>query len=534
MTSVTGSPELPDTALQEPAQRPATESPPRPQVDPPRTAPPPTRPTTEVKPERQDWYRAVRSVRTRILATYVVLLALSASIAILAFRQALFSQLEDRVQDDLQQEVRELERLVAIGRDPETGESFDNVRSLFDVYLSRNVPGREEGLVTFIGGEFYKSAFSQFPLDRLPSENLTDWEGRSRRDPGDAENAVGHFDTSLGRAHFRARRVRLEDSTGVLIVTILPTAELDHIGDLQTYGAGAAVGILLLASALAWLIAGRVLAPVRQLTDTARSISESDLTHRIEVRGGGEASDMARSFNTMLDRLESVFKSQRDFVQDASHELRDPLTICRGHLELLGDDPEERRATTALVLDELDRIGRIVDDLQLLAEAEHPDFLRRDWVDFEVLTHELVAKATALAPRRWGLDRVATGSVFADRQRLTEAVMNLAHNAVQHTVGHDSVAIGTAIEGNEARIWVRDTGSGISVEDQERIFERFKRGTDSHRRYRGGGLGLAIVKTVAEAHGGRVELESRLGEGSLFTIVIPVSTEQRSSWWPVS
>ena len=236
----------------------------------------------------------------------------------------------------------------------------------------------------------------------------------------------------------------------------------------------------------------------------------------------------------MLDRLESVFKSQRDFVQDASHELRDPLTICRGHLELLGDDPEERRATTALVLDELDRIGRIVDDLQLLAEAEHPDFLRRDWVDFEVLTHELVAKATALAPRRWGLDRVATGSVFADRQRLTEAVMNLAHNAVQHTVGHDSVAIGTTIEGNEARIWVRDTGSGISVEDQEKIFERFKRGTDSHRRYRGGGLGLAIVKTVAEAHGGRVELESRLGEGSLFTIVIPVSTEQRSSWWPVS
>jgi two-component system, OmpR family, sensor kinase len=527
VTSVTGSPEIQGVALPDTAQ-------PQPDDRGPEPSPPAERPRVKRDGERQDWYHAVRSVRTRILATYVVLLALSASIAILAFRQALFSQLEDRVQDGLQQEVRELDRLVAVGNDPETGDPFTSVGALFNIYLARNVPSREEGLVTFVDGEFYRAALSQFPLDRLPSENLTDWEGRSRREGGDAENAVGHFDTDLGRAHFRARRIRLEESTGVLIVVILPAAELDHIGDLQTYGAGAAVGILLLASAVAWLIAGRVLAPVRQLTDTARSISESDLTHRLEIRGSGEAADMARSFNTMLDRLESVFKSQRDFVQDASHELRDPLTICRGHLELLGDDPEERRATTALVLDELDRIGRIVDDLQLLAEAEHPDFLRREWVDLELLTNELVAKVTALAPRRWGLDRVATGTVFADRQRLTEAVMNLAHNAVQHTVAHDSVAIGSAIEGNEARIWVRDTGSGISVEDQERIFERFKRGSDAHRRYRGGGLGLAIVKTVAEAHGGRVELESRLGEGSLFTVVFPVSVEQRSSWWPVS
>jgi signal transduction histidine kinase len=243
---------------------------------------------------------------------------------------------------------------------------------------------------------------------------------------------------------------------------------------------------------------------------------------------------MASSFNAMLDRLESVFQSQREFVQDASHELRDPLTICRGHLELLGDDPEERRATTALVLDELDRIGRIVDDLQLLAEAEHPDFLRREWIDLELLTHELLAKATAMAPRRWGLDGIGSRMILADRQRLTEAVMNLAHNAVQHTVSHDSIAIGSSANAGEVRLWVRDTGSGISAEDQEVIFERFKRGSDAHRRYRGGGLGLAIVKTVAEAHGGHLELDSRLGEGSRFTMVVPVATERRSSWWPGS
>jgi signal transduction histidine kinase len=137
------------------------------------------------------------------------------------------------------------------------------------------------------------------------------------------------------------------------------------------------------------------------------------------------------------------------------------------------------------------------------------------------LARELSAKAGALATRRWKLDQAAEGTIVADRHRLTEAVMNLAHNAVQHTDEHDAIAIGTALTEEDARIWVRDAGYGISVSDQGRIFDRFTRGRDAHRRYRGGGLGLAIVKATAEAHNGRVELESRLGEGSIFTIVLP-------------
>jgi two-component system, OmpR family, sensor kinase len=510
--------------------------PPEPTEQQPSPTPPGAPPAAPPPPEqeRQDWYHAIRSVRTRILASYVVLLALSALVAMFGVRELLFSQLEERVQESLQQEVAELDQLLTVGNDPETGEPFTDVRALIDVYLERNVPSQEEALIAFVDGEFYRTALAQFPFDRVPSEELGDWESRSTPDQSDPKSAAGRFDTSLGQAYFRARRIKIGESTGALVVTILPAAELQDINDLQTYGAAATVGILVVASLLAWLIAGRVLAPVRLLTETAHSISESDLTQRIEIRGAGEAAEMAKSFNSMLDRLESVFQSQREFVQDASHELRDPLTICRGHLELLGDDPEERRATTALVLDELDRIGRIVDDLQLLAEAEHPDFLRREWIDLELLTHELLAKATALAPRRWGLDGIGSRMILADRQRLTEAVMNLAHNAVQHTVSHDSITIGTAVVGNDVRIWVRDTGSGISSEDQQVIFERFKRGSDAHRRYRGGGLGLAIVKTVAEAHGGHVELDSRLGEGSTFTMVIPIASERRSSWWPGS
>jgi two-component system OmpR family sensor kinase len=224
-------------------------------------------------------------------------------------------------------------------------------------------------------------------------------------------------------------------------------------------------------------------------------------------------------------RRVAIMQSQESFVQDASHKLRDLITICRGHLELVGDDPEEGRQMIALVMDELDRMGRMVDAIQLLTEARQPDFLHPEWIDLDVFTHEVTAKASELAPRRWMLDHAAEGSVIADRYRLTEAVMNLARNAVQHTLEADAIAIGSSLDENEWRIWVRDTGSGIEGSDQARIFDPFARGVDAHRRYPGGGLGLTVVSTIIEAHGGRVELESRLGEGSVFMMIIPRTTE---------
>jgi two-component system, OmpR family, sensor kinase len=470
---------------------------------------------------RPKWYGIAKSARTRILASYIVLLAASALLSTFAIRQILLIRLDDRIQDSGQQEVAELERLLAFGRDPETGRPFDHPRTLFETYLERNVPSSEEALVTFVNGKFHRQLLERFPLLTLPAEVLADWAALSSDLPGKGERVTGTFETELGKAHFRVRRVLLGDHTGAFVVATLPAKELDEIRDLQTYGVGATLVVLLIASAIAYAIAGRALAPVRELTETARSISQSDLTRRINVYGAGDAAEMARSFNAMLDRLESLFQSQRAFVQDASHELRDPLTICRGHLELLGDDPEEQRKTIALVMDEIDRMGGLVDDLQLLSEAEQPDFLRVDWIDLAPFTHELRDKASALAPRHWTVDHAADGDFLGDRHRLTEAVMNLAHNAVQHSVEHDAISIGTSADETSVRIWVRDTGQGIAVSDQSRIFERFTRGRDAHRRYRGGGLGLAIVQAIAEAHGGRVDLESRLGEGSTFTIVVP-------------
>jgi signal transduction histidine kinase len=442
-------------------------------------------------------------------------------LSIVALRQILLIRVEDQAQDALEQELRELDRLLVDGRDPATGLPFDSLGALFDVYFARNVPSNDEALLAFVGGDLYLSSVARFPLNRLPAESLVDWEALSAPIPSEGGAATGEFESALGTGYFRASRIRFGDDSGAFVVTILPAEELDEIQELLSYGVAATVAILLLASAGAWFIAGRALAPVRQLTETARTISQSHLTQRVEVRGTGDAAEMARTFNAMLDRLETVFSSQREFVEDASHELRDPLTICRGHLELLGEDPDEQRQTVALVTDELDRMTRTVDDLQLLADSEHPDFLRPEPIDLDLFAHELTAKASALASREWTLDRAAHGILVADRHRLTEAVMNLANNATQHTVEDDTIAIGISLRDGEVRIWVRDTGRGISPADQAQVFDRFVRGSGAHRRYRGSGLGLAIVRAIAEAHGGRVELASQIGEGSTFTIVIP-------------
>jgi signal transduction histidine kinase len=174
-----------------------------------------------------------------------------------------------------------------------------------------------------------------------------------------------------------------------------------------------------------------------------------------------------------------------------------------------------------VVLDELSRMGRMIDDLQLMVEATAPDFLQPSDIDAELLTHELVAKAGALGDRAWLVDGAPVGTFVADKDRLTEAVLNLADNAVHHTEPGQVIGIGVEVRPDEARIWVRDTGVGVAAEDSDRIFDRFARGHGASRRYRGAGLGLAIVASIAEAHGGEVQLDGEPGGGARFTVVIP-------------
>ena len=455
--------------------------------------------------------------RTRILAAFALLAVASTGLSLLLLHQILLARLDEEIARNLTQEVAEFRRLVS-GNDPETGEPFGrDVRRIFDVYFARNVPHEGEVVVSAVGPRLYKSQRAG-DEEYVPGEVLraVALEGSLER------SGSGTIETSSGTARYLSVPVRAGGrTTATFAVVNFPEHERREIVDAIVVAAQVWGVVLLLALGLAWAGAGRVLAPLRLLRDTAHSITETDLEGRIAVRGNDEVAQIAQTFNEMLDRLEDAFGAQRRFLDDASHELKTPITIVRGHLELLSDDPEEREETVALLTDELDRMSRIVNDLLVLAKAERPDFLQLEAVDVEALTADLHAKVAALDEREWRLESAGRGSILADRQRLTQAMVQLAENAVKHTTEGDLIGIGTLVADGEAQLWVRDSGPGIPPDEQDEIFERFARGADGHR-LEGAGLGLSIVQAIARAHGGRVELQSRSGRGATFTLVVPL------------
>lgn len=241
--------------------------------------------------------------------------------------------------------------------------------------------------------------------------------------------------------------------------------------------------------------------------------------------GRDEASQIALTFNDMLNRLEHAFGTQRQFLDDIGHELRTPLQVISGHLELLplDDDAEQRRQTIDLVMDELARMNRMVDDLVLLARAEQPDFIRLEPVDVAFLTHDVLRKASALGDHRWEFGGAAAVTVVGDRQRLTQAWMQLADNAVRHTPPGQVIQVGSAVDGVALRMWVHDTGPGVPPDQTESIFDRFRRGSRSAAG--GSGLGLSIVAAIVTAHGGSARVApSRTG--ARFEIAIPLRPVQ--------
>jgi signal transduction histidine kinase len=492
----------------------------------------PTEP--EAEPERRIPLvrRITGGVRTRILASYVILLVIVAFGSVLAVRQVLLVRLDDRVEEDLQQEVQEFRALAARGIDPQTRKPFgEDVNAIFRTYLERNVPDDDEELITVPR----RGVPRRDSGDNAQSYTFGDFVERWRTLE---EVERGEIETPGGPARYIAIPVDGESGTlGTFAVAIFTADERQQVDEAVQIVAAVAAAVLLLGSVVAFSIAGRVLAPLRELRDAARSVSGTQMGRRIQVDSDDELAELADAFNRMLDRLEVAFASQREFIRDVSHELRTPVAVSRGHLELLAEghirDEEGRREAVALVTGELDRMSRFVDELLLLAKAESPDFLQLETVPLAELVDELGAKAAGLAERRWRIESAPMRSIVADRQRLTQAVMNLVQNAVAHTGPGDEVAIGAGVDGSEARIWVEDTGTGIPRSEQRRIFARFSRGLHSRGRYEGTGIGLAIVRAIAEAHGGRVRVLSQPGEGSRFEIVLPVDTEAVEEDWVV-
>ncbi|TFV64007.1 HAMP domain-containing histidine kinase [Geodermatophilus sp. DF01-2] len=449
----------------------------------------------------------------------LVALALSAELVIAA--RVLTERAEAELDQELVHEGDKLRDYAERAVDPATGEPYREVRNLLAGYLAEAVPDADETLFSLVDGRPAHRARAEPParLDTDP-RFVSRIAGLSQPESGTVASAAGP-------ARYAVFPVRLEGApdTGALVVVEFAAPVEERVASTVRVLAVVSFVALTLAGLASWQVAGRVLAPIRTLRRTAETIRESDLDQRIVVTGTDDVAALAHTFNEMLDRLQSAFAGQRQLLDDASHELRTPITVIRGHLELISDKPAERSRTLALVLDELHRMNRLVDDLMLLAKAERPDFLDLSEVDVTDLVMEVLAKASALGDRQWTVSDAAEQTVLADGQRLTQALMQLAANAVRHTRPEDAISIGTTVVDGRLRLGVSDTGTGIAPEDCARIFDRFARTGhrgDRGRRGDGAGLGLAIVASIAHAHGGRVLLDSTPGKGSTFILDLPL------------
>jgi signal transduction histidine kinase len=225
----------------------------------------------------------------------------------------------------------------------------------------------------------------------------------------------------------------------------------------------------------------------------------------------------------LADNEHVLLERQRDFVRDASHELKTPITVASGHVELILRSSDAQAAADAeVVLDELNRLSRLTERLLLLAATDHREFLSVEPTEIGPFLKIAARRWQAAAERDWRLELRADGVVPMDQERIQLALDALIENAMKFTTAGDRITLSVAQDGGRAAIEVLDTGAGIPPDEQDRVFERFARTDEARARTKGGtGLGLAIVKAVVEAHGGTVSLRSQVGHGAAFRIALP-------------
>lgn len=459
-------------------------------------------------------------VRVRVVLTLVLLTATALIVAGVTAASLQAKRVTTSIDDDLLASAAEFERLANTGVDPETGLPFATPEDLLRTSMGRVVPQRNEGLLGFVDGTLrFRSSDAVVALE-------TDAELVAALEPLAVLPDSSFADITTDRTTYRVLVVPIEvagvtgrETTAAQVMGYDAIAELSGFQRVFRTYAWVALASVALVAASAWLIGGRILWPVRTLAQTAGRIGDTASGERIPERGRDELTTMTRAVNAMLDRLDASAKAQRDLLDDVSHELRTPVTVIRGHLEVMGaDDVEETRA---IALDELDRMSRLIDDLLILAVKDQPDFITRAPVEVGILTDEVFDKARALGDREWRVSSRADAVIDADAQRLTQAWLQLAANAVKYSAPGSEVTLASALVDGEAVLSVHDEGVGIAPEDVDRMFERFERGTGTRRE--GAGLGLPIVAAIASAHGGSVSVSSEVGVGSTFAIRVPAA-----------
>lgn len=472
------------------------------------------------------------SVRSRILAVILIVTALGMSVS--GFTAYVVQR--DRVIEGLDAELLisvEAARSIVMG----TSTASDSptatanpaevpvatvVEALTEI-LSRLVPSRHESSVGIIDGEvrLVPGVDTAFALEADPA-----FIDRAWREASGGGVSLGTAVTTVGTLRYVSVPVTIAGDTqfGVYVTAVDAQRAVDEVGGAFLTYAGLALLSLAAIGVIGWFVAGRLLAPIRRLSETASRITAEDLGERIPVNGNDDVSALTETVNAMLDRIDEALTSQRQLLDDVRHELTTPITIVRGHLELLdATQPGDVRVVRDIAIDELDRMAELVNDIDALARAEHPAVFTEptDVADFTAL---VVSKMRAIPGHEWVLEETANVVAPISPSRLTQAWLQLADNAAKYSPEGSTIRVGSTAYAGTVEFWVADVGPGIPLGAEKRIFERFGR-ADTGRGIAGSGLGLPIVAAIARAHGGYVSLDSSPAGARFGIVVSTLSTE---------
>lgn len=462
------------------------------------------------------------SVRSRMLASVLAMFIVIVAATGVLLYYLLHNEMITRVDESLKRTTREYVLQITDPVSPKTGEPYkDSSSFLYDV-MADTVAAPHEGFVATVGQSLKWTAPENVELRLEKDPQFLSWATSVPIATDAVYLRTLTTDISTYRAVVLPAPINGDASDGRYVVAFDVDAEIADLDAVFVPFIWVSVGALALAALISWFITGKLLTPISALNTTARSISERDLSQRIKVQAKGDLGELSESFNSMLDRVESAVNSNKQLLDDVGHELRTPVTIVRGYLELVDpNDPADVQETREIALEELDRMSTLIDDLLLLAKAEKTNSAKTEPVDLNEFLERVFAKAQLLGPRHWQLELGQNAVVYIDQQRLTQAILQLCENSVKYS-DNDTDVVLSSVQSTASNmvISVKDKGIGIREDELSSVFERFSRGSNS-RRAQGSGLGLSIAQSIVESHGGHITAESEFGSGSTFTINLP-------------
>lgn len=469
-----------------------------------------------------------------ILAVAALGLTIVGGVTFLAQRDRTLTDIDERLisQIDALNQVDELRVVVeggAVAATQDAPDDFTDLSAYLRAAVSRLIPGRNEASIAVIDGRIAFRSANALSQQIADDPNFVSEAVEQARPADQAVIASTTIDSTDLRYIAVPTPVPGDDRVGVYIRAVDVTRELEPVTlSLLTYTA-AALATLAAIGIVGWFVAGRILSPIRRMRETADSITPTDLRARIPADGNDDISDLSRTVNSMLDRLEGSMDNQRQLLDDVRHELKTPITIVRGHLEMMDvANPADVASTRDIGIAELDRMTRLVEDIDLLSSAEGDQF-EISLVDVRELTERMGDLVGGFPGHSWSVAGIARGVIEGDYDRLLQAWLQLADNAAKYTPQGSPIEIGSTLDIGSVHLWVRDHGPGIPPAARRRIFHRFARA--DHRTVGGSGLGLAIVDAIAKAHLGTCAVTDTDGGGATFTITLPI-TQGRSELLP--